>query len=146
MTENLSAVAPGGVTFGALALDSFYCLVPVACRVSPPLSRAPEPPAAAPRPSDAAFFAGARDWTVTETAERLVERVARVYDAPQPAALAAAVRAAAAEHCVTGESLVRSPDAREMAVSLLGDWGGRLGVVVSVTSFIGNVRRFAAQQ
>jgi len=92
------------------------------------------------------LFAGARDWTVTETAERLVERVARVYDAPQRAALAAAVRAAAAEHCVTGESLVESTDAREMAVGLLGDWGGRLGVVVSVTSFIQDVRCFAAQQ
>jgi len=69
--------------------------------------------------------------------------VARVYDAPQRAALHAIVRAAAEEHGVTGESLVESPDVHKMAVCLLGDWGGRLGVVASVTSFIERMQRFA---
>jgi len=106
---------------------------------------APQPPAATPRSSDAVFFARARDWTDAEVAERLVERVARVYDAPKRAELAAIVRAAAAKHCVTGESLVRSPDPPAMAVCLLGDWERRVGVLVSVTSFIEDVQRFAAQ-
>ena len=104
---------------------------------------APRPQAAAPRPSNADIFAGARDWTVTETADRLVECVARVYDAPERAALQAIVRATAAEHGVTGESLVESPDVHEMAVGLLGEWGGRLGVVASVKRFIEKMQRFA---
>jgi len=96
---------------------------------------APRPQAVAPRPSDADIFVGARDWTVTDTADRLVDYVARVYDAPQRAALQAIVPAAAAEHCVTGESLVRSADPHATAICLRGDWGERLGVVTSVTSF-----------
>jgi len=107
---------------------------------------APLSPPAAPRPSDAVFFVGARDWTVTETADRLVQRVARVYDAPRRAELVAIVRTTAAEHCVTGESLEECTDPHAMAVGLLGDWGGRLGVVASVTSFIEKVQRFTAQQ
>jgi len=104
---------------------------------------APWPHAAAPRPSDADFFAGARDWTGTETAHRLVEYVARVYDAPERAALQTIVLATAAEHGVTGESLLEGPDVHEMAVCLLGYWGGRLEVVTSATSLIENTRRFA---
>jgi len=122
--------------------------------VPPALPAAPEaggsaatlPPPAAPRPSDAVFFAGARDWTEAETADRLVQRVARVYDAPKRAALAAIVRATVAEHCVTGESLEECTDAHAMAVDLLGDWGGRRGVLAVVTRFIEKVQRLAAQQ
>jgi len=101
------------------------------------------PQAAAPRPPNADVFAGARDWTITETADWLVECVARVYDAPRRAELQAIVRATAAEHGVTGESLVSSPNVHKIAVCLLGDWGGRLGVVASVTSFIEKVQLYA---
>ena len=108
---------------------------------------APRPQAAAPRASNADIFAGSRDWTVTETADRLVECVARVYDAPQRAALQAIVRAAAEEHCVTGESLVWSPDPHATAICLVGEWASRHGVVVSVTRFIEDAQRgFARQQ
>ena len=55
-----------------------------------------------------------------------------MYDAPRRAALQAIVRATAAEHGVTGESLVRSPDVRRMALCWFGDWGGCLGAVASV--------------
>ena len=72
--------------------------------------------------------------------------MARVYDAPERAALQTIMQAAAAEHCVTGESLVRSPDAHEMALCLFGYWGGCLGAVASVTSFIEKVQRFAVQR
>ena len=101
------------------------------------------PQAAAPRPPNADVFAGARDWTITETADWLVECVARVYDAPRRAELQAIVRATAAKHSVTGESLVSSPNVHKIAVCLLGDWGGRLGVVASVTSYIEKVQLYA---
>lgn len=105
----------------------------------------PRTTAAAPRPPDAAFFADAADWTVAETADRLVAYVARRYDAPAREELAAIVRTAAAEHYVTGQSIVDSQRHRDLAVCLLGEWGTRQGVLMSVERFIDKAKRFAVQ-
>jgi len=50
------------------------------------------------------------------------------------------------DHCVTGESLVRSPDPHATAICLVGEWAARHGVVVSVTSFIEDAERVFARQ
>jgi len=50
------------------------------------------------------------------------------------------------DHCVTGESLVRSPDPHATAICLVGEWAARHGVVVSVTSFIEDAQRVVARQ
>ena len=53
---------------------------------------------------------------------------------------------ACVDHCVTGESLVRSPDPHATAICLVGEWAARHGVVVSVTSFIEDAQRVVARQ
>lgn len=101
------------------------------------------PSGADPRPSDAALYGGALDWTVPEVADRLVASVARLYSPTMRAELATVVREAATAHCVTGEILLESTDVHEVAICLLGRLAERRGVLMGVKNFIGKVQRFA---
>jgi len=101
--------------------------------------------AAAPRPTDDAFFAGAINWTARQVAERLVTYVVR-GEGPEREALAAVVTPTAVAQGVTGVSVVRSRLPHELAECLLGDWRSRYGMIVSVEGFIEDVQRVALQQ
>jgi len=93
---------------------------------------------------DTTFFAGALDWTARQVADRLVTYAVRGDDATERAALRAVVTPAAVELGVTGVCLVECRTPRDVALWLLGD-AERLGVLVTVESFIVKVKLFAVQ-